>query len=124
MTVKSESEVTQSCPTLRDPMDCSLPGPSIHGIFQARVLKWVAIAFSEPSAEFLAIIIMPPRSMVLIQDGAPALQKAPAHLEASPRCSPTRHLPPNLTACYLTREQNNCDIITITTTIQMAIDIY
>ena len=45
--VESESEVAQSCPTLRDPMDCSLPGSSIHGIFQARVLEWVAIAFSE-----------------------------------------------------------------------------
>ena len=44
MKVKSESEVTQSCPTLRDPMDCSLPGPSVHGIFQARVLEWGAIA--------------------------------------------------------------------------------
>ena len=44
---KSESEVAQSCPTLSDPMDCSLPGSSIHGIFQARVLEWVAIAFSE-----------------------------------------------------------------------------
>ena len=47
MKVKSESEVTQSCPTLRDPMDCSLPGSSIYGIFQARVLEWGAIAFSE-----------------------------------------------------------------------------
>ena len=46
MKVKSENEVAQSCPTLRDPMDCSLPGSSIHGIFQARVLEWVAIAFS------------------------------------------------------------------------------
>ena len=45
MKVKSESEVTQSYPTLRDPMDCSLPGSSVHGIFQARVLEWVAIAF-------------------------------------------------------------------------------
>ena len=45
--VKSESEVAQSCPTLHDPMDCSPPGSSIHGIFQARVLKWGAIAFSE-----------------------------------------------------------------------------
>ena len=45
--VKSESEVAQSCPTPRDPMDCSLPGSSVHGIFQARVLEWVAIAFSE-----------------------------------------------------------------------------
>ena len=46
MKVKSESEVAQSCLTLSDPMDCSLPGPSIHGIFQARVLEWGAIAFS------------------------------------------------------------------------------
>ena len=44
--VKSESEVTQSSPTLSDLMDCSLPGSSIHGIFQARVLEWGAIAFS------------------------------------------------------------------------------
>ena len=44
--MKSESEVTQLCPTLHDPMDCSLPGSSIHGIFQARVLEWGAIAFS------------------------------------------------------------------------------
>ena len=43
--VKSESEVAQSCLTLRDPMDCSPPGSSVHGIFQARVLKWGAIAF-------------------------------------------------------------------------------
>ena len=46
MRVKSESEVAQSCPTPSDPMDCSLPGSSVHGIFQARVLEWVAIAFS------------------------------------------------------------------------------
>ena len=46
MQVKSEREVTQSCPTLSDPMDYSLPGSSIHGIFQARVLEWGAIAFS------------------------------------------------------------------------------
>ena len=46
MKVKSESEVTQSCLTLRDPMDCSLPGSSVHGIFQARVLEWGAITFS------------------------------------------------------------------------------
>ena len=46
MKVKSESEVAQSCPTLSNPMDCSLPGSSVHGIFQARVLEWGAIAFS------------------------------------------------------------------------------
>ena len=44
MKVKSESKVAQSCPTLSDPMDCSLPGSSVHGIFQARVLEWGAIA--------------------------------------------------------------------------------
>ena len=46
MKVKSENEVAQSCPTLSDPMDCSLPGSSIRGIFQARVLEWGATAFS------------------------------------------------------------------------------
>ena len=46
MKVKSESEVAQSCPTLSDPMDCSLPGSSVHWIFQARVLEWGVIAFS------------------------------------------------------------------------------
>ena len=46
MKVKSESEVAQLCLTLSDPMGCSLPGPPIHGIFQARVLEWGAIAFS------------------------------------------------------------------------------
>ena len=49
MKVKSESEVAKSCLTLSDPMDCSLPGSSVHGIFQARVLEWGAIAFSDSS---------------------------------------------------------------------------
>ena len=47
MKVKSESEVTQSCPTLSDPMNCSLPGSSVHGIFQTGILEWGAMAFSE-----------------------------------------------------------------------------
>ena len=47
MKVKSEKEVAQSCPTLSNPMDCSLPGSYIHGIFQARVLEWGATAFSD-----------------------------------------------------------------------------
>ena len=46
-----KSEVAQSCPTLCDPMDCSLPGFSVHGIFQARILKWVAISFSRRSSQ-------------------------------------------------------------------------
>ena len=49
MKVKSESEVAQLCPTLSDPMDCSLIGSSVHGIFLARVLEWGAIAFSDSS---------------------------------------------------------------------------
>ena len=48
---ESESEVAQSCLTFRDPMDCSLPHSSVHGIFQARVLEWVAIAFSRGSSQ-------------------------------------------------------------------------
>ena len=50
MKLKSESEVAQSCLTFIDPMDCSPPGSSVHGVFQARVLEWVAIAFSDLSA--------------------------------------------------------------------------
>ena len=46
-----ESEVAQPCPTLCDPMDCSLPGSSLHGILQARVLEWVAISFSRGSSQ-------------------------------------------------------------------------
>ena len=50
VSIESESEVTQSCPTLWDPMNSSLPGSSLHGIFQARVLEWVAISFSRGSS--------------------------------------------------------------------------
>ena len=52
MKVKSEREVAQLCPTLSDSMDRSLPGSSVHGIFQARVLEWGAIAFSVETAWF------------------------------------------------------------------------
>ena len=58
MKVKSESEVTQLCPTLNDPMDCSLTGSSVHGIFQARVLEWVAIAFSEYLIQVILILMI------------------------------------------------------------------
>ena len=63
MKVKSESEVAQSCLTLRDPMDCSLPGSSVHGIFQARVLEWVVIAFSDTRSYCFSnsIGLIPPR---------------------------------------------------------------
>ena len=56
--MKSESEVVQSCPTLSNPIDCSLPGSSIHGIFQARVLEWGAIAFSEAVREFFVFVFV------------------------------------------------------------------
>ena len=55
MKVKSESEVAQSCQTPRDPMDCSLPGSSVHGTLQARVLEWVAIAFSRSLVNIISI---------------------------------------------------------------------
>ena len=50
MKVKSENEVAQSCPMLSDPMDCSLPGSSVHGILEARILEWEAILFSKESS--------------------------------------------------------------------------
>ena len=56
MKVKSESEVAQSCPTLSDPMDCSLPGSSVHGISQAEVLEWGAIAFFENGILILNLV--------------------------------------------------------------------
>ena len=59
MKVKSESEGAQSCPTLHDPMDCSLPGSSAHGIFEARVLEWVAIAFSPNNVRSLLFSLSP-----------------------------------------------------------------
>ena len=55
MKVKSEREVAQLCPTFSDPMDSSLPSSSIHGIFQARVLEWGAIAFSEQRPNYLRL---------------------------------------------------------------------
>ena len=59
MRVKSESEVSQSCPTLRDPTDCRPPGSSVHRIFQARVLEWGAIAFSvKKSTSFLIFLFI------------------------------------------------------------------
>ena len=56
MKVKSEREVFQLCPTLHDPMDCSPPGSSVHGIFQARVLEWGAIAFSIVKAVVFPVV--------------------------------------------------------------------
>ena len=64
MKVQSESEVAQSCPTLSDPMDCSLPGSSIHGIFQARVLEWGAIAMNNSNSKHLCNIYCRPDTVL------------------------------------------------------------
>ena len=66
MKVKSQSEVVQSCPNPSNPMDCSLPGPSVHGIFQARVLEWVAIAFSGRYHQFLQFSFLGIKAGILI----------------------------------------------------------
>ena len=75
MKVKSESKVTQSYLTLSDPMDCSLLGSSAHGIFQARVLEWGAIAFSDMLSRM--VIAFPPRSKCLLISW---LQSPPAEI--------------------------------------------
>ena len=62
MKVQSESEVAQSCQTPSDPMDCSPPGSSVHGIFQARVLEWGAIAFSPRYTTGTQILVLGPAS--------------------------------------------------------------
>ena len=68
MKVKSGSEVAQSCPTLSDPMDCSLPGSSVHGIFQARVLEWGAIAFSILCTSSFQLMFRPTQFPCVLKD--------------------------------------------------------
>ena len=78
MKVKSESEVTESCPTLSDPMDCSLPGPSVHGIFQARVLEWGAITswqIDGETMETVAAFILGGGSKITAEVRKKSLQK-------------------------------------------------
>ena len=95
MKVKSESEVTQSCPTASDPMDCSLKGSSVHGIFQARVLEWGAIAFSEFSSsciQGLKYLHLPPHSSQFL------LHNHHYHFRY-PQCSNDISLHPSSTQC-------------------------
>ena len=74
MKVKSESEVAQSCPTLCDPMDCSPPGSSVHGIFRARVLEWGATAFSAAASGQIV-----KEHLFFQQTGQGVLQQNPLH---------------------------------------------
>ena len=84
MKVKSESEISRSCPTLRDPVDCSLPGSSANGIFQARVLEWGAIAFSA-SSEQATVILLAPRKRWDQGDELADKQCPPAALASASR---------------------------------------
>ena len=74
MKVKSEREVAQSCPTLTDPMDCSPPGSSVHGIFQARVLEWGAIASSLTTGQTSAILALSRKFQAPQQISQPGLK--------------------------------------------------
>ena len=115
MKVKSEGEVAQSCPTLRNPMDCSLSGSSIHGISQARVLEWVAIAlgifpllfhliffFHKKSFPCLVIlslsfVLTPVPPQVTLLPSTPRARPfspPPGFLSQLPTTSPTPNLPP------------------------------
>ena len=103
MKVKSESEVAQSCPTLSDPMDCSLPGSSVHGIFQARVLEWGAIAFSiiflimlfRP--EFKALAWSPKFVLCAVSQCSP---KYPVFWQKQSTCSSLNILSSLLSLCF------------------------
>ena len=77
MKVKSESEVAHSCPTPSDPMDCSLPGSSIYGIFQARVLEWGAIAFSKEKLGLCLIQFSSVQSLNRVTLGNPMNHSTP-----------------------------------------------
>ena len=86
MKVKSESEVAQSCPTLSDLMDCSLPGFSVHGIFQARVLEWVPV----PSPQVVLVVKILPASAGDIRNAGliPGLGRSPGNGYHNPlQCS-------------------------------------
>ena len=96
--LKSESEVAQSCPTHRDPMDCSLPGSSVHGIFQARVPEWGATAFSITR---LAYLISPKpvalflfSGVVCVGEGTAAAATAKSLQSCPTLCDPIDGSPP------------------------------
>ena len=113
MKVKSESEIVQSCPPLSDPMDCNPLGSSIHGIFQARVLEWVAISFSRGSSQprdGTQVSCIAGRFFTSVTREAQCLNRAlkkihlpcqlPALTPSPPRCSPSPHSSPVLIAVH------------------------
>ena len=81
--LRKESEVAQSCPTLCDPVDCSLPGSSVHGILQARILEWVAISFSRGSSRprNTQVSCIADRGFILwaTREALPELAQTPVH---------------------------------------------
>ena len=113
MKVKSGSEVAQSCPTLSDPMDCSLPGSSVHGIFQARVLEWGAIAFSNSQLHSLYILTTVPgcrtnlteiwatRTEVKFHASFSTSLTQPRSPENCTANSPQSHVSANFTICQI-----------------------
>ena len=105
MKLKSESEVARSCPTLFEPLDCSSPGSSIHGIFQARVLEWGAIAFSEVGGRMsqmraAASQKWPPPARVnsIMYDYCLCVECPPVHYSQFTKCGKTSNssIPPLL----------------------------
>ena len=107
MKVKSESEVAQSCPTLRGPMDCSLPGSSLHGIFQARVLEWGAIVFSDLLPRVIAKIKQGNASQGFrtVPGREPVLRKGWLFLLLPGDCSSLHFpLPPSQLGCPSTKD--------------------
>ena len=101
MKVKSESEVIQSCLTLLDPMDCSLPGSSVHGIFQARVLEWVAIAFSDYI--YSSVYLLIPNSQFIPPHHVSPLVTVSLFLKSVSlfgKCILMPYLIPDLMLCY------------------------
>ena len=101
MKVKSESEVNQFCPTLSDLMDCSLPGSAVHGIFQARVLEWGAIAFSAPCL---------PASPKFASTQADALPTSASEPNSAPHASGSSSRTQRTTSCQTCSAPGICNL--------------
>ena len=112
---ESESEVTQSCPTLCDPIDCSLPGSSVHGIFQAIVLEWDAISFSRGSSQTRAwtqVSRIIDRHFTVWATREVSVDTAPEHTERRDRLMPSRCLTFLILICPLLFPPNRLVLLT------------